>query len=208
MCYSLQSSLYTFALSFLVAIYLYSTNIPIHKTNGLILLSFIFIQLNDSIIHYSINNSLEKLNYYTSKYLTTTILSLEIPLIYYSVYLLTGKRNIFLEIVFGMIILYGFIYGIRSCQDISIKNHDGYILWCQNTIQPLFKYIFLIGLLLAMWYYPNNIYKLVFFIIIISTFGINIDKPTFGSRWCNHANLLSICLILLYYIILYTIIIN
>jgi|688.fasta_scaffold384590_2 hypothetical protein len=200
MCYSLQSSLYTFLFSFLVALYLYSTNIPIHQTNGLILLSFIFMQLNDTIIHYSINHSLENLNYYTSKYLTTLILSLEIPLIYYFVYLLTGKRNILLEIIFGIIILYGFVYGINSCQDISIKKPDGYILWCQNTIQPLFKFIFLIGLLLAMWYYPNNIYKLLFYIIVISTFAFNYNNQTFGSRWCHHANLLSILLLLIYFI--------
>lgn len=200
MCYSLESSLHTFIFSFLVAIYLYSTNIPLQQTNGLILLSFIFIQLNDTIIHYSINHSLQNLNYYTSKYLTTLILSLEIPLIYYFVYLLTNKRNILLEIIFSIIILSGFIYGINSCDNITIKNNDGYLIWCQNTIKPIFKFIFLLGLLLSMWYYPNNMYKLLFYIIVISTFGFNYNTPTFGSRWCHHANILSIFLLLLYLI--------
>jgi hypothetical protein len=198
MCYSFESSIYTFLFTVVVSLILYQSQIPIYQTNAFILLSFCFVQFSDAIIHYSINHNYPLLNYIFTKYVTNIILSLEIPLIYLAVYYLTKKRNLVFEAIITILIPIMLVKTISSCHQLTTRDSDGYLLWCGETIQSHFRYLFLIGLVFAVYHYPNTITKYIFVFIVILTFGLNYSSKSFGSRWCHHANLMALLFLLNY----------
>lgn len=59
------------------------------------------------------------------------------------------------------------IHSVEMNFTLTKKSCDGYLLWCQDTIQPIFKVIFLVGLLIAKTILSLYVQKVIFIIIIL-----------------------------------------
>jgi hypothetical protein len=204
MCRTLKDSLDTFIISIVVARILYFSNEKsnqLQKTNAILLLSFCFIQLADFLIHYSIKNDYNTFNFIISRFLIPFILMSEIPIMYYATYKLTGKRMKWFEITAGILCIYGFLSYIYHCNQPSTQAKNGFLIWCNSPITSnVYKILFFLGIIIATYHYPMNIYKIVFLIIVTSTFIYTFNSDTFGSGWCHFANVLSIIWLLLFFI--------
>lgn len=204
MCRSIKESLNTFLISLFVARVLYfgeyGGEYPnLQKTNAIILLSFCFIQLADALIHYFLHNGNDAYNLYISKYVIPAILMMEIPIMYYATYNLTKKRSKIFEIILFGACLYGFISLVMGCTEASVRGDGGFLIWCNNPISSnVWKILFFSGILIALFNYPMNIYKIVFYIIVSLTFIKTYNSETFGSGWCHYANALSLMWLLLF----------
>lgn len=199
MCRTLKDSLDTFIISLVVARILYfsdaqeTESFSLQKTNAILLLSFCFIQLGDALIHYSIKNNYDTFNLVLSRLVIPMILMLEIPIMYYATYKYTGKRIRWFEIVAGVLCIYGFVRFAYGCTQPSKVGADGFLVWCNNPItSSVYKILFFLGILIATFYYPLNIYKIIFLIVVTSTFVYTFNSETFGSGWCHFANMLSV----------------
>jgi hypothetical protein len=201
MCNTLQSSLNTFLLSFVISIFLLTTESKLQKTNALLLLSFCFIQLSDALLHLSIQNNWQNFNLFVSKFIVPLILFSEIPLMYYATYGLTEKRSIAFEYIYGTLCILGFLQYIISCKQVTIQGDNGFLVWCNNPIRNTWgKLLFFFGIIWATYYYPFNIYKIIFYFILTLTFLYTFSTDTFGSGWCHFANSLSIAWLIVYLI--------
>ena len=193
MCKTIETSINAFIVSFVTGIILLSSPQKIHKANGLILWSFCFIQLCDATIHYSIREKLPKLNLFVSKYLIPLILFSEAPIIYYATYQLTGKRMIWFEFLLIIYVIFGMLSHTHYCTKITSQSSpNDFLQWCQTTSYNWAKFLFLFFLIMAAYKYPNNIYKLVACIILITAFVANFNNASFGSGWCHQSNILAI----------------
>lgn len=199
MCRTFEESISTFVITFSIGCILIASKKQQHITNGIILLSFCFMQLSDAIIHYSILTNNDILNKIFTKYITHIILYLEAPITYYAVYKLTKKRIPLFEITYFII---GSLYLIKIIYDCNEKSivpiNNTYLQWCQSNMSSYRKITFLIGLLFAAWQYPNDIYKFSIYSTVITAFAINFFDKSFGSKWCHYANYLSIFLLIFY----------
>lgn len=201
MCKTLQDSLDTFLLSFVIARILLFTDSKLQHTNALLILSFCFIQLSDTLLHLSIRNNWDTFNYFVSKFIVPLILFSEIPLMYYATYKLTEKRNIAFEYIYGILCVLGFMQYIISCNELTVQGENGFLIWCNNPIRnPIGKFLFFFGIIWATYYYPFNIYKIIFYFILTLTFSYTFSTDTFGSGWCHFANSLSIAWLVVYLI--------
>lgn len=198
MCRTISESLTTFLVSSVIGIILLSSDKQLNKLNGIILLSYCGIQLTDSLIHYSLLTDNTQLNVFISKYVTPIILLSEIPIVYTAVYMITHKRIIWFEILLVIIETLALLTYIDSCEGKSIIGKNNYLLWCHSPTPDYVKILFIIGAVIATWYYPNNIYKLVMYIIISATFIITFNYDSFGSGWCHTANILSIAFLIMF----------
>lgn len=207
MCRTLKDSMDTFIISLVVARILYFSDNgdefqdKLQQTNAILLLSYCFIQLSDAVLHYSIKNDLTWLNHFVSRFIVPIILFSEIPIMYYATYKLTNKRIMWFEtalVVASLFALFSFVY---SCQGKTTQGADGFLIWCGTPItNKFFKVLFFAGILLATFYYPLNIYKIVFYFVVTLTFLYTFNNETFGSGWCHFANALAVIWLAIFFI--------
>lgn len=207
MCRTLKDSLDTFIISLVVARILYfsdnSTEYEntLQQTNAILLLSFCFIQLSDAVLHYAIKNDMTSLNLFVSRFIVPTILFSEIPIMYYATYKLTNKRIKWFEALLAIlspIALFSFIY---NCDGKTTQGENKFLIWCGTPItNKFFKFFFFAGILLATYYYPLNIYKIIFYFVVTLTFIYTFDTETFGSGWCHFANALAVIWLITFFV--------
>lgn len=211
MCRTIKESINAFVISLFVARILYFADYKgkysnLQKTNAILLLSFCFIQLADAAIHYFINSDNSGGNLFVSRYIIPAILMLEIPIMYYATYNLTKKRSIVFELIVFVLCIYGFISFVYSCNKPSVRGEDGFLIWCDNPIKSnIWKILFFFGILGGTFYYPLNVYKIVFYLVVTLTFLRTYNSDTFGSGWCHYANALSVIWLILFIIEKYNI---
>jgi hypothetical protein len=102
--------------------------------------------------------------------------------------------------------IYGFISFVYSCNKPSVRGEDGFLIWCDNPIKSnIWKILFFFGILGGTFYYPLNVYKIVFYLVVTLTFLRTYNSDTFGSGWCHYANALSVIWLILFIIEKYNI---
>jgi hypothetical protein len=173
----------------------------LQQTNAILIVSFCFIQLSDAILHYALKNNLHDFNLFVSKFIVPTILFSEIPIMYWATFKLTGKRIEWFEYAMAAYCLIGFLSFVLSCNSKTVVGNDGFLVWCGHPIDSVVgKYLFFLGILIATYHYPLNIYKVVFVTVVAATFFYTFYTETFGSGWCHFANILSVIFLAIYFV--------
>lgn len=200
MCRTITESFTTFLFSSTVAIILLCSKEQFYRSNGIIIFAFCGIQLVDTLIHYGLQTHNPSLNLIVSKYMLPTILYLEIPIIYYAVYLLTKRRMIWFEILMVIGVISAFVKHILTCNKISIPGNNQFLVWCQHKSITWYKLVFLLGFYLAGWNYPNTLTKWAIYALGTITYIMTFNNNSFGSGWCHYANIISVILLLFFVI--------
>ena len=129
MCYSFESSIYTFIFSVVSSLLLY-------KKNEIFAAAFVFVlglmQLSDAIIWYNLKNN--ETNIQISKYIIPTILCLQVVILYvaYIRVCSTTHRSLVYEICLGTYVILQLYYWIKNCKKPTKKDSTSFLVWCDK----------------------------------------------------------------------------
>ena len=196
MCYSIEVSLVTFLITSLCMLYVYSKSVEL-KWIATFVMIVTTIQLCDALLWMSINNNNIELNMFVSKYMLSLVLVSELLVAYYGAKSLGTFENKIYELFLWLYVIFFMIMWIATCKATN-RNSDGYLTWCDYSITPLMKILFLFFLIVPfICGYTNEYIKISIVSVCIATFILNFYKKSFGSGWCHISNILSIILVVL-----------
>jgi hypothetical protein len=209
MCKSVETSLATYAVSLsCVGICLYLAGAGPSSAGVrfacMFIMTFATIQLLDAGLWWSINHRAKALNNAITRYAIPAVLVAELLVSYFGANRLFGWRNAYYELglaAFVAFILLGWWFKFCPSGAASYTAphpSDGYLHWCGvefNTLVRMLFFAFLLAPVLLGLPASEATIKYAITVPILLTFFFNLDKVTFGSRWCWSSNITAVALL-------------
>jgi len=188
MCFSFESSLGTFLISWGISLYLLSKKLNKKQNHNVIrLLIFSTIQVLDAILWY-INMSKNNINYYVTSIFIPLILSLQIL---YNIFIINNGKHKILNIITIIVCIYLFVrfngYTSSLC-----NNKLASPVWGSNELQ-----LWELTLFIILIYYPNWKNIVLTLCIIIPLIHIFVGGA-YGSLWCFISNIFAFYFLITY----------
>jgi hypothetical protein len=205
MCYSVESSLKTTAISFISIVYLLSSNIPHYQWLGIALIGWCGMQFDELLLWLTDpRKECTKWNEIITMTLIPFVLLLQpLAALWGSLYVYPWntlsklrKQLMILFTVLCIIIIY-FIHFYKPDKTCTTVSEKGHLLWItsnyihKNDILPLIWFVVISLPLLLLW---NKSFILIILIGILPAIGFQLGKYTDaqGSIWCYYTSYTSI----------------